>query len=48
MPLIPLLIVLGIGALVANSVRKARKRDAAFITTQFKREMEAREAQNRG
>ena len=48
MPLIPLLIVLGIGALVANSVHKARKRDAAFITTQFKREMEAREAQNRG
>lgn len=48
MHLIPLLVVLGIGALVANSVRKARKRDAAFITTQFKREMEAREAQNRG
>lgn len=48
MPLTPLLVVLGVGALIANSVRKARKRDAAFITTQFKREIEAREAQNRG
>jgi len=40
MHLIPLLVVLGIGALVANSVHKARKRD--------RKKVEAFEAQNRG
>jgi hypothetical protein len=48
MPFIPILLVLGVGVLIARSVQKAAKRDQEFITAQFKKEIEADEAANRG
>jgi len=43
MPAIPIIIIIGVGALIARTVQKARKRDAAFL-----KKVEAQQAQERG
>lgn len=43
MPIIPIVIVISIGALIARTVQKARKRDATFL-----KKVEAQQAQERG